>query len=210
MDYSIFEGIGYKVIFQRNKQSILIGLDPEMVELFPKNSFKGYIAPKKHQIYSNFNYLGNDEEIFKYENFSLYFGFDRPSLRQEISMKYRIHGLPIIASSAIINTDSIGNSTTIANFVFVGPKVKIGNYVKLNTRSSIHHDCEIDDFTVISPSATLCGNVKVGKGVLIGAGATILPGLSLGEFTTIGAGAVVTKDLEPYSTYVGVPARKIK
>jgi sugar O-acyltransferase (sialic acid O-acetyltransferase NeuD family) len=188
----------------------MIGLDPEIVELLPRNSFKGYIAPTKHQIYSNFTYLGKDEEIIKYDDYSFYFGFDRPNLRQEISMKYRIHGLPIIASSAIINTDSIGSSTTIGNFVFVGPGVKIGNYVKLNTRSSIHHDCEIDDFSVVSPSATLCGNVKVGKGVLIGAGATILPGLNLGEFTTIGAGAVVTRDLEPYSTYVGVPARKIK
>jgi acetyltransferase EpsM len=209
--YAIFESISDKVKFQRKRQAILIGLDPEIVELLPRSIFKGYIAPSEHQSYSNFTYLGNDEELINYvEEYSLYFGFDRPNLRQEISNKYRIHGFPIIASSAILDTKLIGTSTTVANFVFVGPGVEIGNYVKLNTRSSIHHDCKIDDFSVVSPSATLCGNVKVGKGVLIGAGATILPGLTLGEFATIGAGAVVTRDVEPYSTYVGVPARKIK
>ena len=196
--------------FQWKTRAILIGLDPEIVELLSRRSFKGYIAPTKHQNYPNFTYLGSDEQILNYaEEYSLYFGFDRPNLRQEISSRYRIHGVPIIASSAILNTKAIGTSTTIANFVFVGPGVKIGNYVKLNARSSIHHDCKIDDFSVVSPSATLCGNVKVGKGVLIGAGATILPGLTLGEFATIGAGAVVTKDIEPYATYVGIPARKI-
>ena len=197
--------------FQRKTQAILIGLDPEIVELLPRSSFKGYIAPSKHQSYLNLTYLGNDEEIINYvEEYSLYFGFDRPDLRQEISNKYRIHGSPIIASSAILDTKVIGTSTTIANLVFIGPGVEVGNYVKLNARSSIHHDCKIADFSVVSPSATLCGNVKVGKGVLIGAGATILPGLTLGEFATIGAGAVVTRNVEPNSTYVGVPARKVK
>jgi sugar O-acyltransferase (sialic acid O-acetyltransferase NeuD family) len=210
VDYAIFEGISDKVKFLWKTRVILIGLDPEIVELLPRGSFKGYIAPTKHQIYSNFTYLGSDEEIINYVgDYSLYFGFDRPNLRQEISNRYPIHGFPLIASSAILNTKAIGTSTTIANYVFVGPGVKIGNYVKLNARSSIHHDCKIDDFSVVSPSATLCGNVKVGKGVLIGAGATILPGITLGEFATIGAGAVVTRDVEPYSTYVGIPARKI-
>ena len=39
----------------------------------------------------------------------------------------------------------------------------------------------------------------------IGANATILKGVTVGRGSVIGAGAVVTKDVPPYSIYVGVP-----
>jgi len=44
----------------------------------------------------------------------------------------------------------------------------------------------------------------------IGFGAQIMPGVTVGKGTVIGAGAVLTKNADPYSVYVGVPARKIK
>jgi serine acetyltransferase len=37
-----------------------------------------------------------------------------------------------------------------------------------------------------------------------------MPGVSIGNGAVIGAGAVVTKDVQPYSVVVGVPAKKIK
>lgn len=36
-----------------------------------------------------------------------------------------------------------------------------------------------------------------------------LEGVTIGEGSIIAAGSVVTKDLEPYSIYAGVPARKV-
>ena len=38
---------------------------------------------------------------------------------------------------------------------------------------------------------------------------TILPGVHVGEGAVVAAGAVVTKDCEPFSVYVGIPAKKI-
>ena len=46
--------------------------------------------------------------------------------------------------------------------------------------------------------------------VWIGANVTILPGVRIGKCSVIGAGSVVTKDVEEYSIYAGVPARKIR
>jgi galactoside O-acetyltransferase len=51
------------------------------------------------------------------------------------------------------------------------------------------------------------GPVHVGKGAWIGAGATLIDGVTVGEGAVVGAGSVLTSDVEPYSVYVGSPAR---
>ena len=53
-------------------------------------------------------------------------------------------------------------------------------------------------------------SVIIGHDVWIGHNAVIMPGVSIGNGVVVGAGAVVTKDAEPYSVIVGVPAKKIK
>jgi acetyltransferase-like isoleucine patch superfamily enzyme len=45
--------------------------------------------------------------------------------------------------------------------------------------------------------------------VWIGYGAIILSGIRIGKGSIISSGAVVTRDVEPYSIYGGVPAKKI-
>lgn len=45
--------------------------------------------------------------------------------------------------------------------------------------------------------------------VIIGAGAKVLGPITIGEGAKIGANAVVIKDIPPYSTAVGIPARII-
>lgn len=52
--------------------------------------------------------------------------------------------------------------------------------------------------------------VCIGNDVWIGSNVTILNGITIGDGAIIGAGAVVTKDVEPYSIVVGVPAKVIK
>lgn len=50
----------------------------------------------------------------------------------------------------------------------------------------------------------------IGKNVKIGAQAVIIGGIKVGDNAVIGAGAVVTKDVPPFATVVGVPAKVIK
>lgn len=55
----------------------------------------------------------------------------------------------------------------------------------------------------------LHSKVVIEDDVWIGYGAILLSGITVGEGSIIAAGSVVTKDVEPYSIYAGVPAKKI-
>lgn len=52
-------------------------------------------------------------------------------------------------------------------------------------------------------------DVVIEEGCWIGTRAIILKGVTIGRGSVIGAGAVVTKDVPPYSIYVGVPSSRI-
>jgi len=122
-----------------------------------------------------------------------------------------------------IYDSNIGAGTTIGAFTEIGGAT-IGIDCKIQAHVFIPPGTEIGDSVFIGPGVRFC-NVKkpnpcqkaacyngviVGFGVSIGAGAIILPGVSIGVDAIIGAGAVVTKDVGPWETVVGNPARKIK
>ena len=52
--------------------------------------------------------------------------------------------------------------------------------------------------------------VKIGHDVWIGHNACVMPGITIGNGAVIGSGAIVTKNVEPYTVVVGVPAHPIK
>ncbi len=51
--------------------------------------------------------------------------------------------------------------------------------------------------------------ISIGNDVWIGNGVSIMEGVVIGDGAVIGAGALVTKSVEPYAIYVGVPAKKV-
>jgi maltose O-acetyltransferase len=51
---------------------------------------------------------------------------------------------------------------------------------------------------------------RIESDVWIGRNAIILPGVIIGQGSVVGAGAIVTKNIEPFSVYGGVPAKFIK
>ena len=54
------------------------------------------------------------------------------------------------------------------------------------------------------------GKITIEEGVWVGSNAVILSGVTIGRGAIIGAGSVVTHSVEPYSIYVGNPARMLK
>lgn len=52
--------------------------------------------------------------------------------------------------------------------------------------------------------------VRIGRGAWLGREAMVLPGVTIGEGAVIGAASVVTKDVPPYTVWVGNPARQVR
>lgn len=106
------------------------------------------------------------------------------------------------------DTASIGDATHVLAFAHVGPHCRIGEAVILNTRSSVDHECTLENGVHIAPGATLAGRVHVGANTMIGTGASVGPDVSIAADSIIGAGAVVVGNIIEPGVYVGVPARR--
>jgi putative colanic acid biosynthesis acetyltransferase WcaF len=83
----------------------------------------------------------------------------------------------------------------------------------------------VGSHAIVSQQAYLCGAthdyedakfplvalpIDIGAHAWICARATVQPGVSVGTGAVLALGAVATKDLEPWTVYGGLPARKIK
>lgn len=103
--------------------------------------------------------------------------------------------------------------------VDIHPGAKIGHGILLDhaTGIVIGETAVIGNDVTILHSVTLGGTGKVTgdrhpkifDGVLIGAGTKILGNVRIGEGAKIGAGSIVLKDVPPYSTAVGNPAKLV-
>jgi putative colanic acid biosynthesis acetyltransferase WcaF len=66
------------------------------------------------------------------------------------------------------------------------------------------HDYEDPEFPLIS------SEISIGAFAWVCARATVQPGVSVGEGAVLGLGGVATRDLDAWTVYAGIPARKIK
>lgn len=138
------------------------------------------------------------------------------------------HGTSIMSVRASLHAQ-YGQNCNIGRKTLVADNVVIGDHSYVNENSyvencSIGNYCSISDHVLIGPaehkiecivSHPVAGikeprRVQIGNDVLISHGVTVLQGVSIGDGAVIAAGAVVVNDVEPYSVYGGVPARKIK
>lgn len=113
----------------------------------------------------------------------------------------------------------IGSNCKIHSHVWIGKDVIIGNNCKVQAFAFIPTGVTIGNNVFIGPRVTFTNDKHPPSGnwsativedeVVIGAGAVILPGLTLGKGCVVGAGAVVIKDVLPYATVVGNPAKMV-
>lgn len=94
-------------------------------------------------------------------------------------------------------------------FTIIGKRVSTGpGTVFLSATYSHGAGLKMVDGLGEGSTKTLGGKLIIGDDVYIGANSVIMP-VTIGEGAVIGAGSFVNKDVEPWSIYVGSPAKKI-
>lgn len=147
-----------------------------------------------------------------------------------------IHDDVIIGIKSPDSKLSVGKYTEIMPRAYICPQQN-GN-VKIGSKSSIQTDVKIYGgggvsigacVRIAANSVLISQNHKFDnmekpiteqgvdqKGIIveddvwIGAGVIVLDGVTIGKGSIIAAGAVVNKNVDPYSIYAGVPAKKVK
>lgn len=106
----------------------------------------------------------------------------------------------------------IGNNTIIGvGSVAIGP-VRIGDNVMVAQHvviSGMNHNFEDVSLPPLRQNIS-AKPITIADDVWIGSNAVITAGVTIGKHAIIGAGSIVTKDVSPFSVYVGNPARMIK
>ncbi len=115
-----------------------------------------------------------------------------------------------------INYDcnEVGVGAIMCAHTMVTSNAKIGKFFHLNINSYVAHDCVIGNYVTFAPNVQCNGRVNIhdyayiGTGVIIKQGSLSKP-IVIGEGAVLGMGAVVTKDVLPFSTVVGNPAKPL-
>lgn len=158
----------------------------------------------------NLNYLGLEADKTSEHPIFICIGNNR--LRRNIREKIKeVKTVSLIDPTSIVSSHSSvsKDSVYIGRSAIINSNSQIQSGVIINTNSVIEHDCLIGKYSHIAPSATICGNVRIGENTLVGANSTILPNITIGDNVVIGAGSVVTKDISSNTIVAGNPALKL-
>jgi bifunctional UDP-N-acetylglucosamine pyrophosphorylase / glucosamine-1-phosphate N-acetyltransferase len=133
----------------------------------------------------------------------------------------------IIRDSAIGRSSHVGPFSHIRNGTEIGDRVHIGNFVETkNARISSDvraghmsylGDASVGAGTNIGAGTVTCNfdgvdkhHTAIGANVFVGSDSMLIAPVTIGDGAATGAGSVVTRDVEPGSKVVGIPARPIR
>jgi UDP-N-acetylglucosamine acyltransferase len=105
----------------------------------------------------------------------------------------------------------IGNRSRIREFVTIHQGVReatrVGDGCYLMGRSHLGHDAVVDNEVVIASAVQLAGHVRVGSWANVGLGTVVHQHTRIGPGAMVGMGSAIRKDVPPFTTTVGNPAR---
>jgi galactoside O-acetyltransferase len=136
------------------------------------------------------------------------------------------------------NEVELGNHVAIDLGVYISTRASIGDYVHIAPYTCIiggkYSELVMKEFSGISAgSRILCGSDDFTLGLMnpqvpiqyrrpkittitferftcVGVNSVVMPGITLREGSVVGSNSVLTKDTEPWTIYVGSPAKPVK
>ena len=116
----------------------------------------------------------------------------------------------IVHQSAVIGTNTkIGKGSVIFEYVVISPDTIVGENTLVQNFAVIGHDCKIGNNVRIDTHCTCVGGTIVHDGATLHTGSVINHNVEVGENAVVAACSFVIKSVEPYTTVMGNPARKL-
>ncbi len=125
-----------------------------------------------------------------------------------------VHSTFYIGGKGEISSDfKAGAYSYLGPRCVIYPGVTIGEYTMIANDVRIiggDHKYNRPGFPIIFSGRSDLKETNIGKDVWIGAYSIIMTGVNIGDGAIVATGSIVTKNIEPYTIYGGVPAKKIK
>lgn len=135
---------------------------------------------------------------------------ERVEVIKSLGIPDEVLATAIHPSAYIMQGTTIGAGSLLAPYAMTSFGVSIGKYAHVYGAAFLGHDCRIGDFCTIAARSVVGARVKVCEGAHTGLNSCSREDVVIGEYSILGMGAIVIKDTEPYSVYVGNPAKMIK
>ena len=162
-------------------------LGPDLLFTHWKLYFKSQMH---HLCKSKFKYFGENAEF-------------RPGAYAIACSKITIGDNVVIRPNCMLFADPRDNGAQI----IIERDVLVGSGVHIYVNNHNYYEKKVP---IYFQGHTMGKDVLIKAGSWIGANVIILPGVIIGENSVVAAGSVVTKNVEPYTIFGGVPAKKIK
>lgn len=175
---------------------------------FVDEKLNGYfLNDKKYKIYSSIKRIPNYKDMY------YHIAIGDCKVREKyykIIKDNKLKLATIIHPSAIVSKYAkIGKGNYIGRQAIINVNVEIGENNIINSNALIEHGCVIGNNCNISTCAVLNGDVIIKDSCFIGSNSVCKGQIKVEEHTIVGCGAVCISNVEPFTTVVGCPARKI-
>ncbi len=114
---------------------------------------------------------------------------------------------PLIHPSAAVSPSvRLPEGIIIRERAIVGSNAQLGRFCAIGSGAYVGHDVTLEPFADLAPGVHLASGVRVRFGARLSIHCTVINDITLGEQSRVAAGAVVTRDVDPLTLVVGVPA----
>ena len=168
--------------------------------------------PKKQgKLFWGIPVVGKVDDIVKYQECAVALGISGPQLKKSILERIGDnYDFPnfISKNAWVSNKVKIGKGVIIYPNVSINHESSINDFVIINMNCAIGHDTIIGKGSALAPGVSFGGFTNIGEFVDVGIGSSTIQRVNIGEGACIGGQAMLISNVEPYTTYIGVPGKR--
>ena len=132
---------------------------------------------------------------------------------KEIGLKVYGKNVLISRNATIYGADkiSIGDNVRIDDFCILSGNISLGSYIHIAAYCGLFGGEALtnpmlpDKFRNVTE-----GTVTIKKHSIVGTGSSILPNVTIGEGCSVGSMSLVSKSIDDWGIYAGIPCKRIK